>query len=99
MCRFDDGLLEVFGVYSSLHIARLNVSLAEPIRLGRAKRIKVSRMNFLLWIAIFCRVLKIALKSGQVPVHVDGEPWEQSPSVITIAHHNQLAVMQKRTEK
>eukprot|EP00118_Oscarella_pearsei_P008403 m.43050 g.43050 ORF g.43050 m.43050 type:complete len:98 (+) comp33405_c0_seq6:123-416(+) len=41
-CRFDDGLLEVFGVYSSLHIARLNVSLADPLWLGRAKQVKVS---------------------------------------------------------
>eukprot|EP00118_Oscarella_pearsei_P008402 m.43061 g.43061 ORF g.43061 m.43061 type:complete len:544 (+) comp33405_c0_seq10:12-1643(+) len=77
-CRFDDGLLEVFGVYSSLHIARLNVSLADPLWLGRAKQVK------------------IVLKSGWVPVHVDGEPWEQSPAVITISHHNQMPVLQKK---
>lgn len=37
----DDGLVEVFAVYSSLHIARLQVSLAEPHRLGQARTVRV----------------------------------------------------------
>lgn len=39
--RYDDGLLEVFALYSSFHIAQLQVGLAEPVRLGQAKTIKV----------------------------------------------------------
>lgn len=39
--RFDDGLLEVFGVYSSFHIAQMQVSLSEPIRLGQARNVMV----------------------------------------------------------
>ncbi|XP_022249385.1 diacylglycerol kinase epsilon-like [Limulus polyphemus] len=40
--RFDDGILEVIGIYSSFHIAQLQVGLSEPLRLGRAKEIKLS---------------------------------------------------------
>ena len=40
--RFNDGCLEVVGLYSSLHIAKLQVNLAEPIKLGQAKTIKVT---------------------------------------------------------
>jgi diacylglycerol kinase (ATP) len=37
----SDGLAEVFGVSSSFHIAQLQVGLAKPIKLGRAKEVKV----------------------------------------------------------
>lgn len=40
--RFDDGLLEVFALYSSFHIAQLQVGLAEPLRLGQAKTVKIT---------------------------------------------------------
>ncbi|CAF1032975.1 unnamed protein product, partial [Brachionus calyciflorus] len=39
--RIDDGCLEVFGIYSSFHIAQLQVGLAEPFRIGRAKKIRI----------------------------------------------------------
>lgn len=39
--RFDDGMLEVFGVYSSFHIAQMQVSLSEPMRLGQARNVMV----------------------------------------------------------
>ena len=39
--RFDDGMVEVFALYSSFHIAQLQVGLAEPLRLGQAKTVKV----------------------------------------------------------
>ena len=41
----NDGRLEVFGIYSSFHIAQLQVGLAEPYRIGQAKsvRIKLSK--------------------------------------------------------
>ena len=38
----NDGILEVAGLYSALHIARLQVNMADPLRLGQAKPIKVS---------------------------------------------------------
>ena len=37
----SDGVLEVAGLYSSLHIARLQVNLADPLRIGQARSIKV----------------------------------------------------------
>jgi len=40
-CRPDDGLLEVMALYSSFHIAQMQVGLAEPLRLGQAKVVKV----------------------------------------------------------
>ena len=41
--RYDDGLIEVMGLYSSFHIAQLQVGLAEPVRLGQAHTVKVSQ--------------------------------------------------------
>ena len=38
----NDGILEVAGLYSALHIARLQVNMADPLRLGQARSIKVS---------------------------------------------------------
>lgn len=34
--------MEVFGIYSSFHIAQMQVGLAEPYRIGQAKRVKMS---------------------------------------------------------
>lgn len=39
--RYDDGRLEVMALYSSFHIAQLQVGLAAPLRLGQAKTVKV----------------------------------------------------------
>lgn len=39
--RIDDKLLEVVGVYSSLHVGRIQVSMADPVRLGQAREVKV----------------------------------------------------------
>lgn len=39
--RMDDQLLEVVGLYSSLHVGRIQVSMADPIRLGQARQVKV----------------------------------------------------------
>lgn len=38
---YSDGYLEVFAVSSSFHIAQLQVGLTKPIKLGRAKNVKV----------------------------------------------------------
>lgn len=40
----DDGLLEVLGVRSSIHIAQLKMGIAEPIRIGQASVIRVSNL-------------------------------------------------------
>jgi len=39
--RIDDGLLEVFCVYSSFHIAQMQVGLSEPHRIGQARRVRI----------------------------------------------------------
>ena len=41
-CSYNDGLLEVMGLSSSFHIAQLQVGLAQPLRLGQARKVKVS---------------------------------------------------------
>lgn len=40
--RFDDGIVEVFGIFSSFHIAQLQVRLTEPLRLGRARHVRLT---------------------------------------------------------
>lgn len=42
----SDGLSEVFGVSSSFHIAQLQVGLTKPLKLGRAKEVRVSQNLF-----------------------------------------------------
>ena len=44
--RIDDGFVEVFGIYSSFHIAQMQVGLADPFRIGQARRVKVNSDNF-----------------------------------------------------
>lgn len=39
--RIDDKQLEVIGLYSSFHVGRIQVSMADPIRLGQAHKVKV----------------------------------------------------------
>ncbi|GFT20624.1 diacylglycerol kinase epsilon [Trichonephila clavipes] len=43
--RHDDGLLEVMGVYSSFHIAQLQIGMSEPLRLGQARSIKLKLLE------------------------------------------------------
>lgn len=38
---YHDGLLEVVGIYSSFHIAQLQVGLSTPLRLGQAKTVEI----------------------------------------------------------
>jgi len=78
---FNDGYLEVIGLYSALHIAKLQVNLADPIKLGRAKNITI-RLNK-------------TKQQKNCPMQVDGEPWEQSgPCVVTVTHLNQAMMLQ-----
>ncbi|KAK6170405.1 hypothetical protein SNE40_018809 [Patella caerulea] len=39
--RYDDKVLEVMALYSSFHIAQLQVGLASPIKLGQASEVKI----------------------------------------------------------
>lgn len=39
----SDGILEVYGVTSSFHIAQLQIGLSKPIFLGHAKEITVRK--------------------------------------------------------
>lgn len=42
LCQsFNDGKLEVLAIYSSLHIAQLQVGLGTPYRIGQAKTVEV----------------------------------------------------------
>ena len=52
---YDDGLVEVFALYSSFHIAQLQVGLAEPLRLGQAKEVKVT-MAMIQEITLYCMI-------------------------------------------
>lgn len=40
--KIDDGFVEVFGIYSSFHIAQMQVGLADPFRIGQARRVKLT---------------------------------------------------------
>lgn len=82
--KFNDGYLEVFGLYSSLHIAKLQVNLAKPLKLGQAKSVKIT-----------VRKTKLA---KNVPMQLDGEPWEQSACTITVEHHKQALMLNKSDE-
>ncbi|KAL1230191.1 Diacylglycerol kinase epsilon [Trichinella pseudospiralis] len=44
----NDGLLEVFGLYSSFHIAQMQVGLSEPYRIGQAKKVQIRIKDCLL---------------------------------------------------
>ena len=37
----SDGKLEVFCIYSSFHIAQMQVGLSEPLRIGQASRVEI----------------------------------------------------------
>ncbi|XP_053688092.1 diacylglycerol kinase epsilon [Sabethes cyaneus] len=41
MHSISDGILEVFGVVSSFHIAQLQVGLSKPVRLGQARSVRL----------------------------------------------------------
>ncbi|XP_059163818.1 diacylglycerol kinase epsilon-like isoform X2 [Physella acuta] len=43
--RYDDGMLEVMGLFSSFHIAQLQIGLATPLRLGQAKKVKITLLD------------------------------------------------------
>jgi hypothetical protein len=64
-CRYDDGMVEVMALYSSFHIAQLQVGMASPLTLGQARNVKVSQLftftlmkiifHFSLWLFLFIK--------------------------------------------
>ena len=53
LLSINDGVLEVAGLYSSLHIARLQVNMADPLRLGQARSIKAGHIVYLAYYFLF----------------------------------------------
>lgn len=49
VCRLDDGLLEVVGVFGSFHCAQIQVKLANPVRLGQAHTVRVRPSHHFLF--------------------------------------------------
>lgn len=49
LCRLDDGLLEVVGVFGSFHCAQIQVKLANPVRLGQAHTVRVRLPVYLIY--------------------------------------------------
>ena len=52
--RMDDRLIEVVGMYSSLHIGTIQVSLSEPLRIGQASEVKVILLVIIHCVKIMC---------------------------------------------
>ena len=52
--RMDDRLIEVVGMYSSLHIGTIQVSLSEPLRIGQASEVKVILFVIIHCVKIIC---------------------------------------------
>ena len=51
--RMDDQLLEVVGLYSSFHVGKIQVSVAEPVRIGQAKNIQVHHLSLFALTCIY----------------------------------------------
>ena len=60
--------MEVAGLYSALHIARLQVNMADPLHLGQARSIKVGYKSTVLYQDLVGKTL-----GGEEPL----EAWTQ----------------------
>ena len=78
---FNDGLFELMGLYSSFHIAQLQMGLAEPVRLGQGRNLKVTLLP------------SSCAAEDPVPMQVDGEPWRQGCCKFVVSHAQQAAVL------
>lgn len=79
---FNDGLFELMGLYSSFHIAQLQVGVGEPLRLGRGRHLKVTLLP------------AARAAEDSVPMQADGEPWRQGACqfVVSLAHQATVLV-------
>ena len=48
-------------------------------------------LNDIIMNIAFC--LQISLSKGNAPMQVDGEPWEQTPAVISLSLYNQATML------
>lgn len=90
----SDGIMEVFGIVSSFHIAQLQCNISKPVRIGQAKQIRVriicgfkSRLNKIKY---FNPQLQV---NATVPMQADGEPWMQAPADIRLQSRSQARVL------
>ncbi|XP_070581003.1 diacylglycerol kinase epsilon-like isoform X1 [Ptychodera flava] len=82
---FNDGILEVVGLTSSFHMAQLHVGLADPIRLGQARQVKItlrgSKMPMQIdgepWEQVPC-IINVKHRN-QALMLVRGDPEKHSP--------------------
>ena len=101
----DDRRLEVVGIYSSLHVGRIQVGVDEPLKIGQAREIKVISVEYCIRFASVLRrstfILFLVFSPqvvvhGSVPIQVDGEPWQQGGiATIIITHQGQSAMLKK----
>ncbi|XP_077980143.1 diacylglycerol kinase epsilon-like [Glandiceps talaboti] len=83
---YNDGILEVVGLSSSFHMAQLHVGLADPVRLGQARQVKItlrgSKMPMQVdgepWEQVPC-VINIKHRN-QALMLVKADPEKHSPS-------------------
>jgi len=98
---YNDEKLEVFCVYSSFHIAQMQVtdfvflkstSHHKPVisksKVGLSEPHRLGQANDI-------RILLY----GKVPIQIDGEPWVQFPAEIHVSHHKQVPVLRIRAER
>ena len=68
----SDGKLECVGLTGLTHLSNVFAGIRSGIRIGRDK--PLTKSNPLLAQASYYRLNLLS----SVPVHVDGEPWEQA---------------------
>lgn len=88
----------MLGIYSSFHIAQLQVGMSTAHRIGQARCVEVrfkKKIKF-FWVTMeeihSVYDFQIHLK-GKSPVQMDGEPWEQHPAVIKITAVDSATVL------
>ena len=97
--RIDDGRLEVFAVYSSFHIAQMQVRRTSTLLNEDEDQSAYAITSFQVGLSEPHRLgqastVTIRL-SGRAPMQSDGEPWiQQGPAEIKVRHHKAVPVME-----
>eukprot|EP01102_Stenamoeba_stenopodia_P004973 TRINITY_DN15476_c0_g1_i1.p1 TRINITY_DN15476_c0_g1~~TRINITY_DN15476_c0_g1_i1.p1 ORF type:complete len:596 (-),score=90.75 TRINITY_DN15476_c0_g1_i1:51-1838(-) len=92
--RVDDQMFEIVGLSSSLHIGQVIVGVSECKRLGQGRELKI------VWkgqsqVDASPDPKEKSIKTPTVPIQVDGEPWLQTPSTITLSFYKQLPMIKR----